>query len=61
MNFFKVARCCFIGAVSLLAASCAAGTTPVPTGSDDNGANCGGTPINKQSCINNQNRMNNAG
>jgi hypothetical protein len=56
MDFLKIARCCFIGAVVLLAASCAE-TTPPPSGSDDNGANCGGTVINKESCINNQNRM----
>lgn len=56
MRFLKVARCGFFGAVALLAASCAE-PTPPPSGSDDNGANCGGTPINKESCINNQNRM----
>jgi hypothetical protein len=56
MDFIKAARLILIGAVALLAASCA-NTTPPPSGSDDNGANCGGTPINKESCINNQNRM----
>jgi hypothetical protein len=52
----NVARLSIILAGLLFLASCAA-TTPPPAGSDDNGANCGGTPINKESCINNQNRM----
>lgn len=60
MNFLKVARLGFVGAVALLAAACAqpvTTTSATSSGSDDNGANCGGTPINKESCINNQNRM----
>ena len=57
MRFLQTARFCLIGALALLAASCAVQTTPTPGGSDDNGANCAGTEITKQSCINNQNRM----
>ena len=57
MNFPKVLRYAFI----LLLLSAAACRTPESvqnsTGSDDNGANCGGTPLNKENCINNQNRM----
>jgi hypothetical protein len=56
MRFLTAARWCFIGAIALLAASCGE-TTPPPSGSDDNGANCDGTPLNKENCINNQNRM----
>ncbi|MDQ7251449.1 hypothetical protein [Dongia sedimenti] len=61
MILSNVARCSLL-ALSLLAAACTE-TTPqglssnVSSGSDDNGANCGGTAANKQNCINNQNRM----
>jgi hypothetical protein len=58
MNCLNAARCGFI-ALSFLAASCTATRAPQgPTGSDDNGANCGGTAANQKNCINNQNRMN---
>ena len=58
MNFSHAARCGFI-ALALLAASCTPSATQQNlTGSDDNGANCAGTPTNKENCINNQNRMN---
>ncbi|WP_395022714.1 hypothetical protein [Dongia sp.] len=60
MNLLNLARCGFIGIIALLAAACAqpiTTTSATSSGSDDNGANCGGTPINKESCINNQNRM----
>jgi hypothetical protein len=58
MNFSNAVRCSFI-ALSLLAASCTPTSPPTtPAGSDDNGANCGGTAANQKNCINNQNRMN---
>jgi hypothetical protein len=57
MNIQKVARY-GVTALALLAASCTAQTAPQSTtGSDDNGADCGGTPQNKKNCINNQNGM----
>jgi hypothetical protein len=57
MNVSKAALCSFI-VLSLFAASCTAPNAgQIPTGSDDNGANCAGTPGNKKDCINNQNRM----
>jgi hypothetical protein len=58
----NAARCGVI-ALALLTAACTQAPAPqsatpqTSTGSDDNGANCGGTPLNKQNCINNQNRM----
>jgi hypothetical protein len=59
MSFLKAARFTVIGSLALLAAACASPTPRQdPGGSDDNGANCGGTPANQQNCINNQNRMN---
>ena len=63
MKLSTAVRCSLL-ALSLLAAACTQTTAPqgqssnVSSGSDDNGANCGGTEINKQNCINNQNRMN---
>jgi hypothetical protein len=56
MGIVKIVRGCLVVALALLAVSCAT-STPPQGGSDDNGANCGGTPINKQSCIDNQHRM----
>jgi hypothetical protein len=61
MEFRKAARCTLIGSLSLLAVACTETTAQQGlAGSDDNGANCGGTAANQKNCVNNQNRMNNA-
>jgi hypothetical protein len=60
MEFLKAARCTLIGSLSLLAVACTETTAQhSAAGSDDNGANCGGTAANQKNCVNNQNRMNN--
>jgi hypothetical protein len=56
MNFRTVARGIVIGTVLLLGAACTASTShQVAPG--DNGAFCSGSPVNKQSCEDNQRRM----
>jgi hypothetical protein len=61
MTFLKAARGTVIGALVLLATACTtlnAQQSPSPSSlNNDNGANCGGTPGNQVSCVNNQNRM----
>jgi hypothetical protein len=51
-------RTLLLAAIALLAAACAE-TTPQQHAVEpgDNGAFCGGTPINKENCQNNQQRM----
>jgi len=56
MNFRTAVRGIVIGSVLLFAAACTASTAhQVEPG--DNGAFCSGTPVNKQSCVDNQSRM----